>query len=210
MTHTALTAPGATPNLAVVEVEAKAEAVTMTEILNCVKTETIRTPDDFAFMSRIAQNCKADFNRIETKRKSITGPINDSLRIINSMFAQATKPLQEAENICRSKINAYVVADRAAQVAAMQAQAAVPAGPDGAFAGVGAVPESVVPEVKGISTKIVLSFEIVNPELVERQFCSPDPKKIQAFLDNGGLAAIPGVRFFDTAKTIIRGTKVGT
>lgn len=59
-------------------------------------------------MAEIAANqlkeVKAQFNTIEAERKAIVGPINDSVKRINTLFKLATGPCQEAEKIIKGKI----------------------------------------------------------------------------------------------------------
>ena len=62
-------------------------------------------------------------------------------------------------------------------------------------------PAVIVPEetVKLMtSSRKVWKFEITEPELVPRNFCSPDESKIRAYLkENKAGANIPGVRFYE-------------
>jgi hypothetical protein len=47
------------------------------------------------------------------------------------------------------------------------------------------------------STRMVWKYEIINPELIPRNFCNPDPVKIRKYLSfEQDSANIPGVRFY--------------
>ena len=52
-------------------------------------------------------------------------------------------------------------------------------------------------KVKGM--RKVMSFDVVDPNLVPRNYCSPDDKKIRAALKLG-ITEIPGLKIYETAR----------
>ncbi len=66
-----------------------------------------------------------------------------------------------------------------------------------------------VSHVKGVTTRIVTKFEVVDSEAVPREFCSPDPDLVKRAIDAGD--ADPeawlkrGVRVFQDVVTSVRG-----
>lgn len=68
----------------------------------------------------------------------------------------------------------------------------------------GEVPTDVIPEpahVKGVSVRSKWAFEIMDPDAVPRELCSPDDKKIDAAIayadtEHTPPQPIPGVRFY--------------
>ncbi len=59
--------------------------------------------------------------------------------------------------------------------------------------------------VKGVSTRVVTKFEVIDPEAVPREFCSPDLDLIKRAIDANPNGAIPGVRVFQDVVTSARG-----
>lgn len=64
----------------------------------------------------------------------------------------------------------------------------------------------VLTSTKSKTADKVRKFEIVNPELVERQYCTPEDKKIRPFIGevNGPIPEIKGVRIWDEFKIVSR------
>lgn len=133
---------------------------------------------------------KAQWKAVDEQRKGLVGPLLNTQRAINAMHAPALDLLGKAEQLAKQKIGAYVLATQQAREVAMVEQ----------------IPHlaPAVPETKGVSVRTVLRFEITDPDEVPRQFCSPDPEKIRAHLEDGGLAAIKGVRFFEDTSVTVR------
>lgn len=66
---------------------------------------------------------------------------------------------------------------------------------------VNAAAETKTPtHVSGVSTRIVLAFEVTDPDDVPRYLCSPDLKLLQRAID-AGAKEIPGVRIFEKVET---------
>jgi hypothetical protein len=66
--------------------------------------------------------------------------------------------------------------------------------------------QEVISTFKPKSADKVRKFEVVNPDLVERQYCTPEDKKIRPFIGevNGPVPNIPGVRIWDEFKIVNR------
>lgn len=141
----------------------------------------ISAPEHFKWAADFLLAIKKTAVDVDEKRKAIVGPWTESVRRVNALFRPTLTALDEAEKIVKEKIVEWsqgVDAQRAAEAALGNQVTLAPA------------------EAEGVSIRTMFDFEIVNPDAVDRQFCSPDPAKIRAHIDNGGLMAIPGVRFF--------------
>lgn len=154
--------------------EANEEATEYKGALETAKRLTIETPEDFAFVADLARNAKANWNRLEARRTDITKPLLASKRKVDDLFKPALNALAEIERLLKDKIAGYTEAQRALQVAAMNASAM-------AFAA-GETPTEAIPEVqeiKGVSvSRSYWVADIVQPDLVPRGLCSPDRTKI--------------------------------
>ncbi len=187
-------------------VEASSEASTYQDALQTVKDLVIATSEDFAFASDLARGAQTNWRRLETRRTDITKPLLDSKRQIDALFKPALHALEGIKAQLQAKIGAYVQAQQAAQVVEMQASA------DQFSAGL--VPTNSIPEVdtaKGISVKSHWVADVIDPDLVPRDLCSPDPAKIAqkiwyADTYNPPLA-IPGLAFRLQTDVTVRGGK---
>jgi len=64
------------------------------------------------------------------------------------------------------------------------------------------VVQSNVPKVGGMRRRATMTYRILNAELVPREYCSPDPKKIGPVLRaSGGTKKIPGVEVNSGGRT---------
>lgn len=177
-----------------VEEETKQLAAGNAEILQVVRSLTIEDEDGHLHAAEVLQAVKLRAKQLDEKRKGATSQLQNVIRTINAWFAPALSPLDEAEADLKKKIAAWHVLQQQQRVAAMQQLAAAGVAGQDAQATI-LVPAA--PEAKGISVRTVRKWRVVDADLVGRQFCSPDPKKINDYLANGGLEAIRGIEFYD-------------
>ena len=64
----------------------------------------ITTEDHVDAASIFLSEIQSSLKMIESKRKEITGPINQSLKVTNAMFKEISEPLKEAKNELSGKI----------------------------------------------------------------------------------------------------------
>lgn len=148
----------------------------------------IHDAPSFDAAAGIVKAVKAERARIETARKSITGPLQDAMRATQALFRPVLDAYDEAEGAIKREIARYSRAAEESRVAAM----------------VAARPVDAPPVAGGISIRKVRRFRVSNPDAVPRQFCSPDEEKIKAHLDAGGIEAIAGVEFYDDEIVTVR------
>ena len=152
----------------------------------------VATDEQCEFASQLLREIKGAWHVLEEKRTSITGPLNKALRATNELFRPASRSLEHGEAILKLKISDYLAAKERARAAALQAAAAATT-PEAAQQAIAHVAPVAPPA--GVSVRKVWRFEVVDQNLVPRELCSPDAKKIEAAF-HGGATAIPGVRFF--------------
>lgn len=162
-------------------------------------TIEIGSAEAYAATCELARMIKTRWQEIEDVRKSITGPMVDAKRNADAFFKPALDRYAAAETKCKIAIGRYVEAQERAKKEAMLALSA------------GAPLESLEvptrPEATGVTTRKVRRWRIVDEDRIARHFCSPDPKKIDAYLKDGGLESIPGVEFYDEIETRVTRAK---
>lgn len=177
----------------------EAEGAEAGQILVLVKDFQITDQESMDFANEGLADVKAKIKWLETKRKEATSPMLQALEAVRSWFRPAEKFYGEAEKIWKSKMSAYAqVQDRAQAKALAEVQAAHQS------CDVEEVAQAMTQAVKAdvvlpsnISITKRWRHNVVAPDLVPRNMCSPDPRKIQAAVDaSEGAVAIPGVAIF--------------
>ncbi len=158
------------------------------EAVELFKVIQVNNQEDLEFANEMTKQTKIRFAELKDKEKSWTGPAQDYIRTVQAMFRPALKLLTDAEADLKAKMAAYHLKATQERTEAMVSGAIVEA----------------PPEATGTTFKTVRQWRIKDADRVPHQFCSPDEKKIQSFLDNGGREAIPGVEFYDDVQVTVR------
>jgi hypothetical protein len=162
-----------------------------TDALETLRGFEIPDDEEQEFAAKLLREVKEQWKTIEAQRKKITTPLNEALKQTNALFKPVLTALEEGESLLKSKITAYLEQKARANTAALQAASVAPT-PAAATAALSTVAPVAPPT--GVSVRHVWKFEVTDPDLVPREYCSPDGKKIGAV--DPTTTQIPGVRFF--------------
>lgn len=77
------------------------------ELVSMAERCEIKTVEDLEKASDLLKFIKSTYKKAEEERKSITDPINASVKILNSRFKTITDPLSRAEDSVKAKILAF-------------------------------------------------------------------------------------------------------
>lgn len=159
------------------------------------------------------------YNKVENQRKQFVAEPNKFVKSINAFAKSFTEKLLGIERMLKKKIGDYQYRQefqrreeekRAREEAEkLQKQIDQEAKEKGVESVTVAAPvllkkkPVVRSESASASIRTKWKAEVLNPDEIERQFCSPDMKKIQAAVD-GGLREIKGCRVFEDVITAIR------
>jgi hypothetical protein len=134
---------------------------------------------------------------IETKRKSITQPLNASLKEVNAMFKTLTGPLDEADKVIRGKVLTFHE-KREAQAEARRQRAMEKAEAEEDEE----VAEELMEKAEDITANVGESqttkrwtFDVVNVSEIPTQYLIPDNVAIRRAITEG-VREIPGLRIF--------------
>lgn len=180
------------PSLALAQREAQVQSSTAEEWLGLLRDFVIETDVQQEQIVGVLRDVKERYRVIEDKRTEITKPLNAALRAVNDLFRAPKQRFEDLERLLKSKVSAYLDAKQAANTAALQAASAAPT-PEAAQLAMQVVAPVAPPA--GVSVRKVWKFEVTDQNLVPRELCSPDAKKIEAAFHNG-VTEIPGVRFY--------------
>lgn len=184
-----------------------AEHREMVATLRELDTFTIATDEDSAFAADMIREVKAKHKELDERRKEVTGPLNTTIRTINSWFKPALDALESAEKKLKSKVALYMQDCEARAREAIAAAAAAENAQEATLALAAAPPPAAMPQ--GVSMRKVWKYRIVDESAVPARFCSPDPAKIDAELrgrvrDEGTAPEIPGVEFYQESSMTVR------
>lgn len=169
-------------------------------------TFTVSCDDDAAFAADMLREVKAKAKDLDERRKSVTQPLNATVKTINGWFKPALDALEAAEKKLKARVALYMLeSSRRAQEAL--ALAATAPTVEAATAALAASMPAAMPQ--GVSMRMIWHFRIVDESAVPVRFCSPDSAKIEAEMrgsakDNGEPTPISGVEFFQEASMTVR------
>ncbi len=171
----------------------------MSQALAHCQALTISSQTDYSNAVDLVKSCKAEWASLESRRTAITQPINQGLRLVNDLFREPLAGLAKCESIIKNKMASYDAAQQAERVRIMRESAALHAA--------GGVPTEAIPErpeAPGVAMRNVWKFVIEQPEIVPKEFWSPDPAKIAATIAHVETSPHPiqGVRFYQ--ESIVR------
>lgn len=171
------------------ETEKKAASFAM--VLQSTKADVLtrRVTDQASYdwAGQIVVKMNATKDALIEERKKATGPLRQSINVVNSWFKPAEDAIDAAVSHLKKEIGTYV-----RSVNETRAERAI----------AGQAVELAPPATPGIQVRTVEDWEIVDADKVPREYCSPDVDKIRAYLRDGGLRAMPGVRFFRREQVI--------
>lgn len=155
------------------------------EVLERLQTVPVSTRDEYAFAAELVRDVATTLAEIESERVKITKPQYDAWRATNDLFARVRKRYEEADAILRTKMEAYLAAEAAREVALLQE---VAAGNVTALAALG----DAAPVADGVSTRTRLGWEVVDEAIIPDEYWVLDKKAIGAAVKAG--KKIPGVK----------------
>jgi hypothetical protein len=206
--------------LAIARPDNSAEAVARAAF-EAAEARTVASDEDYHDVAGELQAVKAKWQTIETQRKKLLSPVDESRKTIMEFFRGPLNFLERAEAAYKKKLSDYSATKqrkrqeeqaKADELARKERekleQRAAKAEAGGkaekaellqrqAAATVAPVVQHQAPKVAGISERLVWRFEITDPTKIPREYLSVDEKKIGGVVRSlKGDANIPGVRVY--------------
>lgn len=200
----------------------EAEVSGFLALVDPAKKIVIKDADSDARACEVGKKVNGELKRLEELKKSLTDPINQSLKRIRGLFAPAEEAGEKYLRAIKDAHNAYVMEEqrkaraeeaRLAEIARKEAEELKEKAKDEAFAGNTEVAqdleqqaeetETLVPtvaanvrKVDAVAMKTYWSAEVVDINLVPREYMIVDQKKLNALaVATKGPSNIAGVRF---------------
>lgn len=171
------------------------------------KAFQITDAETYQFACDQVKAVKGQFKAWDEQEHSITKPINDGLKRARDMFRPVKTALEEIEKVLKGKISTFDYAQQQARQQALNEAAKALQAPETQAQGLALLQQasSDAPKVQGVNGRRQVSFQVIDPNLVPREFCSVDEGKIRAAVKLGGAGTqIPGVRVYEETVTYVR------
>ncbi len=156
-----------------------------------------------AHAARMARQAREILKAKDEERKTITTPLLEAKRATDAYFRPTLETIERIKRHYEQEIARY---DRARELERSRVLAA-----SAAQIAASIVPTEVIPEpahVEKTSVRHGWEPEITDPELVPREFCSPDLAKIRAHIRYADThkppREIPGVKFNPKSSVTVR------
>ncbi len=179
------------------------------ETLVQLKDYPCENDQDLADLGEILQSVRISFKSLEEKRTSITKPLNAAKQAVDAMFKPAKDLLESAESTIRAKINDYATRKENARLATL-AEARRLAAMNQAPAVTVTAPVVPAPQAATASVyfKPSWTYEIVNPELIPRQFLAVNDAAVRShlapFAHADSVPEVPGLKFTKTQTMVAK------
>jgi len=158
--------------------------------------------------------------KLEEKRTFFVGPLNGQVKNINNLFKQYNAPLDNADGTLRRKVLAYrqeqvrqqrkeeerlrKLAEKEQQRIEKKAEKkGLPAPPPLVMPVIKSAPKTMQATLGSATMKTAWDFQVVDENLVPREYLVVDEKKIRAVV-KAGIRNIPGVRIYQDDKLAVR------
>jgi hypothetical protein len=168
-----------------------------------VKTVVVNDPATAAHAAEMIKKARDVYRAKEDERKTMTTPILASKAAVDAYFKPTTDAILKIKKHYEQSIAAYDYANEQARAAVLVQSAEEIA--------VGLVPTAPIPapvHVEATSVRHRWEPEIVDPDLVPAEYCSPDLDKIRKAVWYADTHApprpIPGVKFSIRSVTVVR------
>ena len=171
------------------------------EAFNIVDIET------YQFACDQLKAVKGQYKVWDEQEHTITKPINDGLKKARDLFRPVKSALESLERVLKGKIGAFDLAQQQEKQLALNEAAKALQAPQTQAQGLALLQQASAeaPKVQGVSTRRQVSFQVLDPNLVPREYCSVDESKIRAAVKLGGAGTqIPGVRVYEETVTYAR------
>jgi hypothetical protein len=185
-------------------------------VSGAAQTIVITSDVEYEQAAKLLMNVKEKIKLVDEKRKEFTGPLNKTVKNINAFFKAPLDDYRAAEQALKLAMAKFHNArEEARKQALLEAQKAAQSQEKAVFVEkMEKAADNQAPEAAGTHTREVMCFEVVDPSLVPRHYCTPDDKKIRAALDNvtdnvgeKSLLTIPGVRVWKETKVVAHGIR---
>ena len=185
------------------ESEQKALAIQEKENLDVfqqLKDLVVESEEDFLYATDILRELKRQNKSLEERKQRVTKPLMGVVEEVRSWFRPAQQWLTQAEVLLKKRLAEYRQKVDAQNLEAMRLLAETKGAADVKF--------SPTPKAEGLTMSEAWDWEIVDLDLVPRDFLAVDPAKVKAYLKTtpkGGVPGeVPGLKFVSQVRLAIR------
>ena len=167
----------------------------------------IEDDEDYKFAGELLKEVKQNAKDVEVVRKQVTQPLNDALTAYRKQYKPALDSLQAMERLLKSKISDYQKMVEQRRQKALEAAAEAARNNDFEAAHAASKNLAAAPSIKGVSSRVVWDYEIVDMGAVPREFMAVDDQAVSLYMKQfkkGTPTDVPGLRFIKRDSFTVR------
>jgi len=177
------------------------------EIIEAYKDFEIEDDEDYEVVAEGLKEVKRIYKELEERRKTVSKPLLEAKRNLDSWFKPATDLLLRTERDLKRKINEYTRKKKEQSKLAMEA--AAKASREGDFDAAHEASKQIVelPTASGITVTSYYDYVVEDFDQIPREFLCVDHSAVNIHIKNAGKSkpkAVPGIRFEEKSRTIAR------
>lgn len=168
-------------------------------VLELIDQMPLENQGDYDFAAEILTEVKGKKKGLETERGKATRPMLDALNVVRGWFKPAIEYYGRCETKIKRRMTDYMKEQRRKQEEALQVagQASMAGNKTEARQALAQASAAEVHKAKGVSTRDVLKYEVVDASQVPREFLTVDHGAVQLYISvHGETTQIPGIRVF--------------
>lgn len=174
-----------------VEVELRAETVDAQDLLAQARVFVVAGQEDLEFIGEVLQEAKGKLKNLEEREQTITKPMNAALKATRDLFAPAKKFLKDVEVELKLRIGEFRLREEQLNQALLQAASEAHAAEQPEAVAEALASVTHVANLPGITTYLKWTWVVGDEALVQREFLSVDPVKVNAWLKTQPKEATP-------------------
>ncbi len=160
------------------------------------------TEDDYRTAGNGLKYVKETLNTLETKRKTVTDPLNAAKREVDGWFRELRTPYEAAEAYLKRGLLDYQ-AKQMAERSRIAEELKASAGDVPKMMQLAVQAQETIPvKLQGVVNKTVKKWRVSNIELVPRQLMVIDEAKVTGLMHEG--VEVPGISYFEEQQLSVR------
>ncbi len=176
--------------------------------LEALQGHPCQNEHEAAYWTDMLNAVQTALKEVESDRTTLTGPLNEDLKRVNSLFREARKPLEEFKELASKKLSERALKLEAERQAMLLAANVAAAAGDQLEARTQLIQAAAAPNAKVAGTRVKMGweYEVTDINQVPGIYVKKvvDAEAMEAYLSNvadGNFPTMPGISFKRVAKT---------
>lgn len=160
----------------------------------------IKKKEDLIDATDLAVKIKIKIRELEEERKEYVGPLNQTVKKLNTAFKELTKPLGEVETHIKNEINIF--REKEEQIRIKKEQELQEIEQDNELTITPSIPDTIESNFGESRSVKRWTFDVIQKDKMPLEYLIPDEKKINKEVKKG-IRNIPGLNIYQKITTSI-------